>query len=898
MPKQKKFNNERNNEQNNEKNQEQDTRKKKNQDNNGNRYDKKESKQEQKPTEYTERERKKSEINAKIRKRNERFAEVRRQEKRNKKNKTDFVFHSGIVPVLPLRDLVLFPNMIVPLFVGRTASLKAIDYGVNNNVPILFISQLDPQTEIPKNKDLHTIGTLGQILQALKLPDDNVKILIEGLVRVSVNYYQEIDGILFADVVIYEDFIPAKIDIEGIAKIVLNRFVDYSSKQEGRFSQEIISVLSDLKDFGRLADTIIIHLPLTTKEKQKVLTLKNIQHRLELVLSFLEKEIKLLELEDNLRNRVKVQFDKSQREYVLTEKMKAIQEELKELNGGNLQSDIDKLEQAIEKNGLSQEAKEKALSEIAKLKIIHQMSPEVGVIRNYLDLLTGLPWNKKSVVNKDMVKAEEILNEDHYGLEKIKERITEYLAVQTRVEKVKGAILCLVGPPGVGKTSLGQSIAKATGREFVRMSLGGVRDEAEIRGHRRTYVGAMPGKIIQKLQRVKVNNPLFMLDEVDKMAMDFRGDPASALLEVLDPEQNSTFSDHYLEVDFDLSNVLFIATANSLDIPAPLLDRMEVIRLAGYTEDEKLNIAMRYLIPKQIKENGIQENELTITEDAVLEIIRYYTRESGVRNLERSIAKICRKVVKEILINTDKANQTIVVSNKNIEKYLGVRVFSFDLAGKNPQIGQVNGLAWTEVGGELLTIETVVMPGKGNTLYTGHLGEVMQESIKAALTVVRNRSEQFGIEPDFYEKIDIHVHVPEGATPKDGPSAGIGMCTALTSAITKIAVKPDVAMTGEITLRGEVLAIGGLKEKLLAALRSGIKTVIIPEENVKDLKEMPKNVTEGLDLKPVKWIEQALQIALEKMPEAKKEDVLAEKASEKIKKVKEVKKVKTNKISK
>lgn len=798
-------------------------------------------------------------------------------------------FHKGIVPVLPLRDLVLFPNMIVPLFVGRTASLKAVEYSMDHDIPLLCVNQKNGQIENLKAEDLHNVGTIGKALQTLKLPDNNIKILVEGDVRVDIKSYQKIDGLLFADVVAIDDLSYNSQELSSITNIIFGKFIEYSKKQEGRISQEIIHMLENSQDYSLFADTILIHLPLKIEEKQQALATASTTKRLDLIMFFLEREIKLFELEDNLRTRVKSQLEKIQREYLLTEKLKAIQDELKEINGngGNLQNDIEKISEAIENNGLSSEAKEKALSEVAKLKITPHMSPEVGVIRNYLDLMTNLPWDKKSIVNKDILKAEEILNEDHYGLEKIKERITEYLAVQTRVDKVKGAILCLVGPPGVGKTSLGQSIAKATGREFVRISLGGVRDEAEIRGHRRTYIGAMPGKIIQKLQKVKVNNPLFMLDEVDKMAMDFRGDPASALLEVLDPEQNSTFSDHYLEVDFDLSNILFIATANSLDIPAPLLDRMEIIRLAGYTEDEKANIAMRYLIPKQQKEHGIQENELEITKEAILEIIRYYTRESGVRSLERSIAKICRKVVKEILINKEKSNNKIIVSQAEIEKYLSVRILSIELAEKKPQIGQVNGLAWTEVGGELLTIEVAVMSGKGNTLYTGHLGEVMQESIKAALTVVRNRSEQFGIESDFYEKIDIHVHVPEGATPKDGPSAGIGMCIALTSAITKIAVKPEVAMTGEITLRGEVLPIGGLKEKLLAALRSGIKTVIIPEENVKDLKEMPSNVTQDLDIKPVKWIDQVLEIALEKLPEktsSNKKNISTKKITKTVKK--------------
>lgn len=769
------------------------------------------------------------------------------------------------LPVLPLRDIVIFPNMVVPLFVGRTKSLRSIENSIKNNTPLFLVVQKDAQVENPSIEDLYDIGTIGHIIQALKLPDDNLKVLVEGTRRAIAKNFSEENEVLFAETEINEDIVPQE-DVSSLAKFIINRFADYA-KIQGRIPQEIIGVLSKMSDYGRLTDTIIAHLSLKIEDKQKALATQNIKERLELTANFLEHEMKLLELEENLKSRVKNQLDKTQREFYLNEKMKAIQEELKDLHDGNYQkSDIEKLQQAVNEAGLSTEAKEKAEAELNKLKIMSPMSPEATVSRNYLDWLIALPWQKKSPINKDLAKAEKILETDHYGLEKIKERIIEYLAVQNRVEKIKGAILCLVGPPGVGKTSLGQSIARATGREFVRISLGGVRDEAEIRGHRRTYIGSMPGKVLQKMSKVKVRNPLFMLDEVDKMAMDFRGDPAAALLEVLDPEQNHAFNDHYLEVDYDLSDVFFITTANSLDIPPPLLDRMEVIRLAGYTEEEKLNIATRYLVPKQMKENGVKDSEINITKGALMSIIRYYTREAGVRNLEREIAKLCRKVVKNLLLKKEKKQS--IITQRNIEKYLGVRIYHFGLAEKAPQIGQVHGLAWTEVGGDLLTIEVAVMPGKGKAIYTGHLGEIMQESIQAALTVVRDRSNALGINKDFYEKFDIHVHVPEGATPKDGPSAGVGMCIALASAITKIPVRPEVAMTGEITLRGEILPIGGLKEKLLAALRGGIKTVIIPEENVKDLKEIPKNITQHLALKPVKWIDQALEIALDHLPKS------------------------------
>lgn len=771
---------------------------------------------------------------------------------------------SAYFPVLQLRDIVVYPHMIVPLYLGRAKSIHALEACMNKSTHIFLLTQKDPKIDEPTPEDLYEIGTVGNVLQVLKLPDNTIKLLVEGLYRAKVKEFVDDKDILFVKIepTMEEAHEPSEID--ALVRSILNRFEEYV-KLNGKIPVEILSALSSMNDQGRLADTIAAHMPLKLEEKQKILSAEDSKLRLELVSEFLEREIEVLLVEENLRNRVRNQVDKTQREYYLNEKLKAIQKELDDLGDGkHPTSDLAKLKQKIEEVGLTAEAKEKAMHELDKLRMMSPMSPEASVSRIYLDWLVSLPWVQKSDVNKDLGKAEETLEKDHYGLEKVKERILEYLAVQERAEKVKGPILCLVGPPGVGKTSLGQSIARATGREFVRISLGGVRDEAEIRGHRRTYIGSLPGKIIQKMAKVKVRNPLFMLDEVDKMSMDFRGDPASALLEVLDPEQNNTFNDHYLEVDYDLSDVMFIATANSLDIPDALLDRMEVIRIAGYTEDEKLHIATKYLIPKQVAENGLKPKEISFLDEAVVEIIRYYTREAGVRNLEREIAKICRKVVRDILRNKETA--PIVVAAADVEKYLGVKIFYFGATDKKNQIGQVHGLAWTEVGGDLLTIEAVVIPGKGKTIYTGHLGEIMQESIHAALTVVKSRSKMLGIDKDFSEKSDIHVHVPEGATPKDGPSAGISMCTALVSAVTKIPVRADVAMTGEITLRGEVLPIGGLKEKLLAALRGGIKTVIIPEENIKDLKEMPKNITEALDIKPVKWIDQVLEIALEHLP--------------------------------
>lgn len=804
-----------------------------------------------------------------------------------------------IIPVLPLRDAVIYPHMVLPIFIGRLQSSRAIEISIKEDLPIALLTQKDTTIENPTANDLYDVGTIAHVLQALKLPDDNLKVLVESVNRIKIKKITEKDGVLFAEMEEFSD-IQTTEDVSKLASYLVRRFAEYA-KLQGKIPQEIINILEKMTDYGRLADTIVAHLPLKMADKQQALATQEVKRRVELTAELLEHEIDTIELEENLKNRIRSQVDKTQREFYLNEKLKAIQEELKSSNK-QPQSDLDKLEKSLEEAGLSVEAKEKADAELAKLKMIPSMSPEATVGRNYLDWMVAVPWQKKTALNKDLAQAEQILERDHYGLEKVKERIIEYLAVQNRVEKIKGAILCLVGPPGVGKTSLGQSIAHATGREFIRVSLGGVRDEAEIRGHRRTYIGSMPGKVLQKMAKIKVRNPLFMLDEVDKMAMDFRGDPASALLEVLDPEQNHAFSDHYLEVDYDLSDVFFIATANSLDIPPALLDRMEVIRLAGYTEDEKLHIATRYLLPKQMKENGLKEDELSITNEALLTIIRYYTQEAGVRNLEREIAKICRKVVKNILsaeqeaqtsltqtpesepklqdtapiaIDKNQNTKSIVVAPESVEKYLGVRVYHFGLAEKAEQIGQVNGLAWTEVGGNLLTIEVAVIPGTGKTIYTGHLGEVMQESIQAALTVIRSRSAMLGIPQDKYEKIDIHVHVPEGATPKDGPSAGISMCTALASALTKIPVRAEVAMTGEITLRGEVLPIGGLKEKLLAALRGGIKTVIIPEDNAKDLKEIPENITQNLNIKPIKWIDQVLTLALKGSPKPIKEAIKA-----------------------
>ncbi len=770
---------------------------------------------------------------------------------------------NAIVPVLPLRDVVVYPHMVIPLFVGREKSIRALEAAMADNKQILLVAQKSAELDDPSRDQIYQVGTLSTILQLLKLPDGTIKVLVEGGQRARIVEYLGEDEYFSARIEPLESVVPAsERELEVVMRSVVGQFEQYV-KMNKKVPPEILTSVTGIDDPSRLADTIAAHMALKIDEKQHILEMVDVQQRLEHLLGLIEGEMDVLDLEKRIRGRVKQQMEKSQREYYLNEQMKAIQKELGELD--ETPNELEELERKIEAAGMSKEAKEKATAELNKLKMMSPMSAEATVVRNYIDWLVNVPWKKRTRVTRDLARAERVLEADHYGLEKVKERILEYLAVQQRVRKLKGPILCLVGPPGVGKTSVAKSIARATGRKFVRMSLGGVRDEAEIRGHRRTYIGSMPGKIIQNLAKVGVRNPLFLLDEIDKMSMDFRGDPASALLEVLDPEQNHTFNDHYLEVDFDLSDVMFVATANTLNIPGPLLDRMEVIRIPGYTEDEKVQIAERYLIPKQMKANGIRKGELVITEGAVRDIVRHYTREAGVRNLEREISKICRKVVKSLLLK--KRDLKVTVTARNLEKYLGVPRFRYGLAEEEDRVGQVTGLAWTEVGGELLTIETAVVPGKGKFTYTGQLGDVMQESIQAALTVVRSRAEALGIEPDFYETKDIHVHVPEGATPKDGPSAGIGMCTALVSALTGIPVKADVAMTGEITLRGEVLPIGGLKEKLLAAHRGGIRTVLIPKDNEKDLAEIPRNIKQRLDIRPVQWIDEVLELALQKMPE-------------------------------
>ena len=769
---------------------------------------------------------------------------------------------TGALPVLPLRDVVVYPHMVIPLFVGREKSINALDTAMQEDKKILLVAQKNAEIDDPSVEDIHEIGTLSTILQLLKLPDGTVKVLVEGAERVRVTGYENTDAFFTAEVEVLsheEDDNERELDV--LTRSLLTMFEQYV-KLNKKVPPEILTSLSGIEEPGRLADTIAAHMSLKLEEKQKILEIISSHERLERLMVLIEGEIDIMQIEKRIRGRVKQQMEKSQREYYLNEQMKAIQKELGDMD--DVPNELEELEQKIEKAGMSKEAKEKATSEMNKLKMMSPMSAEATVVRNYIDWLVGVPWKKRSKIRHDLTAAEAVLEEDHYGLDKVKERILEYLAVQQRVKKLKGPILCLVGPPGVGKTSLGRSIARATGRKFTRMSLGGVRDEAEIRGHRRTYIGSLPGKIVQNLSKLGVRNPLFLLDELDKMSMDFRGDPSSALLEVLDPEQNNSFNDHYLEVDFDLSDVMFVATANTLNIPGPLLDRMEVIRIPGYTEDEKINIAMRYLLPKQIDSNGLKEGELSLSENAMRDIVRYYTREAGVRNLEREVSKICRKVVKELVLH--EKGKKISVTPRNLEKYLGVKRFRYGLAEEYDQVGQVTGLAWTEVGGELLTIESTMVPGKGKMIHTGQLGEVMQESIHAATTVVRSRSEALGIDPEFYQKYDIHIHVPEGATPKDGPSAGVGMCTALVSALTDIPVRSDVAMTGEITLRGEVLPIGGLKEKLLAAHRGGISIVLIPEENRKDLAEIPKNVKDKLDIRPVRWIDQVLEVALTHQP--------------------------------
>jgi ATP-dependent Lon protease len=768
-----------------------------------------------------------------------------------------------VLPLLPLRDVVVFPHMVIPLFVGRPKSIKALEAAMEAGKSIMLIAQKSAAKDEPGPEDLYGTGSIANILQMLKLPDGTVKVLVEGAQRARVQEVVDARSHFTAAVVPVPQEATHSTEVEAMRRAMLAQFDQYV-KLNKKIPPEILTSLSGIDDAGRLADTIVAHLPLKLEQKQEALEIFDVRKRLEHLLGLIEGELDILQVEKRIRGRVKRQMEKSQREYYLNEQVKAIQKELGELEEG---ADLDEVDKKIKKAGMPKDARTKAEAELRKLRLMSPMSAEATVVRNYIDALVSLPWRKKSKISKDLKAAEEVLEKDHYGLEKVKERILEYLAVQQRVDKVKAPILCLVGAPGVGKTSLGQSIARATNRKFVRMSLGGVRDEAEIRGHRRTYIGSMPGKILQNMSKVGVRNPLFLLDEVDKMGMDFRGDPASALLEVLDPEQNHTFVDHYVEVEYDLSDVMFVATANTLNIPAPLLDRMEVIRLSGYTEDEKVNIAQRYLLPKQMKNHGLKPDELTVSESAIRDIVRYYTREAGVRAMEREISKICRKVVKSLLLKQEKGDK-VTVTSRNLEKHLGVRRYTYGQAEKNNQIGQVTGLAWTEVGGELLTIEAVVMPGKGKTITTGKLGEVMQESVQAALSVVRNRSRKLGIEPDFYQKNDIHIHLPEGATPKDGPSAGIAICTALVSVFTGIPVRADVAMTGEITLRGEVLPIGGLKEKLLAAHRGGIKTVLIPEENTKDLAEIPDNIKNRLDIHPVKWIDRVLELALERLPDA------------------------------
>lgn len=762
------------------------------------------------------------------------------------------------IPVLALRDVVVYPHMVIPLFVGREKSIQCLESAMETDKRVFLVAQKEASVDDPDTSDVFEVGTVASILQLLKLPDGTVKVLVEGSVRAQVNEFVATEPFFVANIGLLEDKDVAEGEQEVLIRSAVSQFEGYV-KLNKKIPPEVLTSLNGIEDAARLADTMAAHMPLKLSEKQKVLEMESIIERIEFLMALMEGEIDLLQVEKKIRTRVKKQMEKSQREYYLNEQMKAIQKELGELD--EAPDEFESLNKKIQEAQMPKEALEKATAELNKLKMMSPMSAEATVVRSYIDWLTNVPWHKRSAVKKDLIKAERVLDNDHYGLEKVKERILEYLAVQQRVKKLKGPILCLVGPPGVGKTSLGQSVAKATGRKYVRMALGGVRDEAEIRGHRRTYIGSLPGKLIQKMSKVGVKNPLFLLDEIDKMSSDMRGDPSSALLEVLDPEQNASFSDHYLEVDYDLSDVMFVATSNSMNIPGPLLDRMEVIRLSGYTEDEKLNIATRHLIDKQMSRNGLKDKELVIEESAIIGIIRYYTREAGVRSLEREISKICRKAVKNILLK--KTTKPVVVNQDNLHDYLGVQRFDYGKAENNNQIGQVTGLAWTQVGGDLLTIEATSMPGKGKTTATGSLGDVMQESIKAAMTVVRSRAEKLRINPDFYEKRDIHIHVPEGATPKDGPSAGIGMCTSLVSSLTGNPVRCDVAMTGEITLRGEVLAIGGLKEKLLAAHRGGIKTVVIPHENERDLEDIPDNVKGNLDIHPVKWIDEVLEIALE-----------------------------------
>ncbi|MEC8442947.1 MAG: endopeptidase La [Pseudomonadota bacterium] len=771
------------------------------------------------------------------------------------------------LPLLPLRDVVVFPAMVIPLFVGREKSIEALQQAMDGDKRIMLAAQRDAADDAPTLEGMHDTGTIANILQLLKLPDGTVKVLVEGDVRARLDRLVDEGELFRGDVTVYDNAPLGERENEVLLRSLTGHFEQYVQLSK-KVPSEVLSTISNIEDASVLADTIAAHLSLKLDEKQEVLELLDVKDRVEHLMEVMESEIDLLKVEKRIRGRVKKQMEKSQREYYLNEQMKAIQKELGDMEDGS--NEFEELTKKIEDSGMSKDAREKADAELKKLRMMSPMSAEASVVRGYLDWLVNLPWKKRSRVNNDIGRAKEILDADHFGLEEVKERILEYLAVQSRVKKVRGAVLCLVGPPGVGKTSLGKSIARATNRQFVRMALGGVRDEAEIRGHRRTYIGSMPGKLVQKMSKVGVKNPMFLLDEIDKMGMDHRGDPASALLEVLDPEQNTAFADHYLEVDYDLSDVMFVCTSNSMDIPGPLLDRMEVIRIPGYTEDEKVNIARRYLLPKQIKLNGLKDSEIDVSDERLREIIRYYTREAGVRGLEREVAKLCRRVVKANML--DKSNTKREVTEESLQEYLGVRKFSYGLAAADNQVGQVTGLAWTSVGGELLTLEGASTPGKGRIIKTGKLGEVMQESIQAALTVVRSRASGMGIAEDYFEKHDLHIHVPEGATPKDGPSAGIGMVTALVSVMTGIPVRADVAMTGEITLRGKVLAIGGLKEKLLAAHRGGIKTVVIPKENEKDLKDIPENIKADLQVLAVDWIDEVLDVALESKPE----DVIGE----------------------
>ena len=768
---------------------------------------------------------------------------------------------SELVAVLPLRDVVVYPHMVIPLFVGRDKSIQALEAATEENSPIFLVAQMDSTEDVPTAESLYKTGTLANILQLLKLPDGTVKVLVEGISRAKVLRYDDSDSYFKVEAVTFDSDEPDERERDVLMRSLLSQFEQYI-KLNKKIPPEVISSLAGIEDAARMADTITAHMTLKLEDKQQLLEQIDVTARIEKLMVYLESEIDIQQIEKRIRSRVKKQMEKSQREYYLNEQMKAVQKELGEID--ETSNELDELASKVQAAGMPVEAKDKAESELKKLKMMSPMSSEATVVRNYIEYLVDVPWKKRSRIALDLERAHKVLDEDHFGLEKVKERILEYLAVQTRVKKLKGPILCLVGPPGVGKTSVAQSIARATNRKYTRMALGGVRDEAEIRGHRRTYIGSMPGKVITNITKVGVKNPLFLLDEIDKMAQDFRGDPASALLEVLDPEQNSTFSDHYLEVEYDLSDVMFVCTANTLNIPDALRDRMEVIRLDGYTEDEKLNIATQYLLSKAMKDNGLKIEEAEITPSAILEIIRRYTREAGVRSLQREISKICRKLVKQIVQN--KPTSKVIVTPENLEEYLGVYHYQYGIAEESDRVGQVTGLAWTEVGGELLTIETAVMPGKGKAAYTGKLGDVMQESIQAATTVVRSRSTDWNIAEDFMQTHDIHIHVPEGATPKDGPSAGIGMCTAIVSAITGIAVKSNVAMTGEITLRGEVLAIGGLKEKLLAAHRGGIDTVLIPHDNIKDLKEIPDNIKDSLTIVPVRWVNEVLEVALVSMP--------------------------------